>query len=167
MSSSGTDLYVGGSFSQTGDGNIVGLNNIAKWDGSSWSILGTRGKGLFLPNSSVNSMVVSNGILYIGGSFTQTADGSVTLNRIATWDGSNWSTLGSGLNRIVRSLTFIGTDLYVGGDFTQTADGSVTGLNRIAKWDGSNWSAVGNGLNASVNTLTTLGSDLYAGETSP
>ncbi len=163
LSSSGTDLYAGGSFSQTGDGSIVGLNNIAKWDGSSWSILGTRGKGLFLPNSSVNSMVVSNGILYIGGSFTQTADGSVTLNRIATWDGSNWSTLGSGLNRIVRSLTFIGTDLYVGGDFTQTADGSVTGLNRVAKWDGSNWSAVGNGLNASVNALTTLGSDLYAG----
>ncbi|MFZ4664785.1 MAG: hypothetical protein ACOYNY_47790, partial [Caldilineaceae bacterium] len=74
---SGNDLYVGGLFS-TADG--VAANRIVKWDGSSWSPLGS---GL---NGDVAALAVSGSDLYVGGSFSTA--GGVAANRIAKWDGS-------------------------------------------------------------------------------
>ena len=55
------------------------------------------------------------------------------------WNGSNWSTLGSGVNSNVTSLALSGSTLYASGDTITTAGGvSVPG---VAVWDGSNWSA--------------------------
>ena len=98
------------------------------------------------------------GDLYIGGDFT--AVGDIIANRVAKWNGTNWSALGEGLNGTVYALAVSGSDLYVGGNFT-TAGGSAA--NRVAKWNGSNWSALGAGLNNTVNALAVSGSDLYVG----
>jgi len=71
---SGTDLYVGGSFIQAGssDANF----NIAKWNGSSWSPLGSGMAGG--DNSPwVLALAVSGSDLYAGGGFT-TAGGKVS-----------------------------------------------------------------------------------------
>ena len=66
------------------------------------------------------------------------------MNRIARWDGSAWSALGSGMNSTVKALAFDNSgNLYAGGYFT-TAGGET--VNRIAKWDGSAWSALGSGV---------------------
>ncbi len=94
----------------------------------------------------------------MGGSFTNA--GGSAANRIAKWDGSNWSPLGSGLNSGVLALAMSGSDLYVGGWFT-AAGGSAA--DHVAKWDGSSWSALGSGMNDHVYTLAVSGSDLYAG----
>jgi hypothetical protein len=142
-------LYVGGEFSAIG---TVFAKNIAQWDGSAWSALGS---GL---DRWANDLTVSGTDLYVGGGFT-TAGGNAA-NYIARWNGSAWSTLGSGLNDEVSALAVSGSDLYVGGQFT-TAGGNSA--NYITKWDGSAWSSLGSGLNNDVYALAVSGSSLYVG----
>ena len=116
--------------------------------------------GLPGANNSVYAIAVdtNSGVVYVGGEFT--IIGNVSANRIAKWDGSAWSPLGSGMNYTVRALALSGTDLYAGGWFT-TAGG--VGANRVAKWDGSAWSPLGSGLNYYVYALAVSGTDLYVG----
>ena len=85
---SGSDLYAGGEFTTAGG---VSANNIAKWNGSAWSALGTGMNGV----STVNALAVIGGDLYAGGYFTTA--GGVRANNIAKWNGSVWSALGSGI----------------------------------------------------------------------
>ena len=149
------NLYVGGAFTVAGS---VAASHVAKWDGSSWSALGTG------VNSTVFSLVLDGaGNLYAGGNFI--AAGYVLLNHVAKWDGSSWSALGSGVNRSnVHTLVLDGAgNLYAGGYFT--AAGAVT-ANLVAKWDGSSWSALDSGMNPGGG-VTALAVDdagnLYAG----
>ncbi len=87
-------------------------------------------------NGNVNDIAFDGaGGIYIGGTFTLA--GNVAVNNIAKWDGTSWSSLGTGLNGSVSSIKVSGTDVYVGGWFT-TAGG--TPANYIAKWNGSSWS---------------------------
>ena len=85
----------------------------------------------------MDTLAVSGSDLYVGGSFTQSADGSVmNLNKIAKYSGGGtWSVpANNGLNGYVKALAVMGSDLCVGGTFiTQTADGTVTNLNNIAR----------------------------------
>ena len=123
-----------------------------------WISLG----GLPGANNSVYAAVADGGgNLYIGGDFTIVGD--VMANRVAKWNGSTWSALGSGMNSTVYALALSGSDLYAGGRFT-TAGGSAA--NYIAKWNGSTWSALGSGMwgfTPCVSALAVSGSDLYAG----
>jgi hypothetical protein len=139
---SGSDLYAGGEFTTTGG---VAANYIAKWNGSSWSALGS---GM---NDEVHALAVSGSNLYAAGAFTTA--GGIAASRIAKWNGSSWSALGSGMNNTVYALAVSGSDLYAGGEF-----GS-----RIAKWDGNTWSGLGSGMNNTVYALAVSGSGLYAG----
>ena len=61
------NLYIGGSFTVVG--NVV-ANNIAKWNGSSWSALGSG-----MRQTIVYALAVSGSKLYAGGCFT-TAGGN-------------------------------------------------------------------------------------------
>ena len=146
------NLYIGGAFIIVG--NVI-ANYVARWNGSSWSALGS---GM---NNVVRVLAVSGSDVYTGGDFT-TAGGSVA-NSIAKWNGSSWSALGSGIFAEVSALAVLGSDVYAGGTFL-TAGGSDA--NYIAKWDGSSWSALGSGMggiNPWVFALGVSGSDLYAG----
>jgi hypothetical protein len=158
---SGTNLYVGGSFTTAGAGGI-GISLIAKWDGSNWSALGGGIGGLSSQLPSVEALAVSGTNLYVGGFFTSA--GGVSATNIAQWNGSSWSALGSGVNGYVYALAVSGNTLYAGGNFT-TAVG--TAANYIAQWNGSNWSALGSGIGGvtspSVEALAVSGSTLYAG----
>ncbi len=145
----GTDLIAGGDFTAAGG---VPANNIARWNGTTWSALGTG-----TPNGIINALAVIGSDVYAGGDFVTA--GVVRVNRVAKWNGAAWLGVGTGMNATVHALTVIGSDLYAGGDFT-TADGAPA--NRIAKWDGASWSALGTGINGTVNALASIGSDLYA-----
>jgi hypothetical protein len=146
---SGSNVYVGGYFTRAG-GNPA--NHIAKWNGSSWSPLGS---GM---NATVWALAVSGGGLYAGGDFTTA--GGIAANYVAKWNGSGWSALSSGMNGTVWALAASGGDMYAGGDFT-TAGGNPA--NHIAKWNGSGWSALGSGTGDALRALAASGSDLYAG----
>ena len=66
-------------------------------------------------NSQVNAAVADgSGNLYIGGNFSVVGD--TLANRIAKWNGTRWTGLGSGMNNAVRALAISGNDLYAGGD---------------------------------------------------
>ncbi len=156
MTTSGNDLYAGGTFTTVGG---TAANHIAKWDGSAWSALGS---GIPGPGATANvyALAASGTKLYAGGDFRAT-NGSPTY--IAQWDGNSWSILGSvgsGGDGVVWALTVSGSNLYVGGWFSTVGGVSVA---NISKWDGNNWSALGSGLNGNVYALTTSGGDLYAG----
>ena len=160
----GSDLYAGGSFTRATNsgGSAITVNQIAKWDGSNWSALGQGMNGL------VRALAVSGSDLYAGGDFksaTNSGGSAITVDRIAKWDGSNWSALGQGMDGPVLALALSGSDLYAGGGFTRATNsgGSAITVNRIAKWDGSNWSALARGMGQSVASLTMSGNDLYAG----
>jgi hypothetical protein len=157
----GPALYVGGQFSGAGG---MTVNRIAKWDGQSWSPLGT---GVSLTVWALAIFDDGTGpALYVGGDFTNAS--GVDANRIAKWDGTSWTPLGGGMNNSVRALTVFddggGPALYAGGMFN-TADG-VT-VNRVAKWDGHTWSALGTGIANTVNALAVAddgrGPALFAG----
>ena len=168
----GPALYVGGWFSTAGS---VTANKIARWDGSTWSALGSGVSGGQFP--VVNALDVfddgSGPALFVGGSFTNA--GGVPASRIAKWDGATWSALGSGLSGsaildllTVNALTVfddgLGPALYAAGDFT-TAGG--TPAKRVARWDGSSWSPLGHGLSSWAAAFATFddggGDALYVG----
>ncbi len=120
-----------------------------------WSSVGAP-PGL---DASVSATVVDNsGNLYVGGNFT--IAGGISANRVAKWDGSAWSALGSGMSNMVVALAVSGTDLYAGGGFTTA--GAIT-ANYIAKWNGNAWSALGSGMNGWVYALEVSSTNLYAG----
>ena len=158
----GLALYAAGDFEQAGG---LPVNMIAKWDGSNWSRLGGG-----LSGGNVNALAAHDDgggeALYAAGTFTS-ADGTA-VNRIARWDGSNWSAVGSGLDSTVFALAVYndggGEELYAGGSFLNAGGGPA---NRLAKWDGAGWSALGSGADAPVNALIVHddggGSALYAG----
>jgi hypothetical protein len=127
------DLVVGGSFSTAGGTSI---DNVAKWNGSSWSGFGS---GI---NGPVEAIVLSGSNIIAGGTFSL-ADGN-TANNLAIWNGSSWSELGGGTNHAVYALALSGSDLYVGGYFT-SANGSTLASPDIARWDGSSWHSMGSG----------------------
>ncbi len=151
---SGTDVYVGGSFTDAG-GN-ANADYIARWDGSTWNALGS---GL---DSSVLAIAVSGTDVYVGGNFTD-AGGNVDADYIARWDGSNWNALGSGLSGGVNAIAITGNDVYVGGFFTNA--GGNANADYIARWNGSTWNALGNGLPAfsGVYAIAITGTDVYVG----
>jgi hypothetical protein len=162
----GSALYVGGAFTTAGG---APASRIAKWNGLSWSALGSG----FGPGIVRALQVFDDGTgaeLYAGGSFT--VAGGVPASRIASWDGKQWSPLGGGLGGIngpqVKALGVFddgsGPALFVGGSFT-TAGG--TAANRVAKWDGATWSMLGSGLNGEVRAFAMFndgsGPALYVG----
>ena len=136
------NLYAGGDFIMAGG---IAVNYIAKWNGTSWSALGT---GM---SAAVHALTLdSSGNLYAGGAFATA--GGTTVNYIAKWNGTSWSALGTGMNSWVRAITLDSSgNLYAGGDFFMVGG---TPANRIAKWNGTSWSALGTGMNNSVKGLT-------------
>ncbi|MEJ7693430.1 SdrD B-like domain-containing protein [Daejeonella sp.] len=154
----GTDIYVGGEFTMAGG---VPANNIAKWNGSTWSALGQGLTGIF---SKVNAILAVGTDLYVGGTFSLA--GGVSANCIAKWDGYNWTALGAGIsgngNGIwhVEEIRMIGNNLYAGGLFNLA--GGISAKN-IAKWNGTSWSALAGGFSGVVLSIAEFNGMVYAG----
>ncbi len=105
----------------------LSANNIAQWNGNSWSALGS---GI---NGRVSALAVSGSDLYVGGAFDMA--GNVPAANVAKWNGSTWSALRSGMNGAVTALAVSPTKLYVAGNFTTPSP-------NIAEWNGSFWLAL-------------------------
>ncbi len=174
---SSSEVYVGGDFVTTADStsSSIAANRVAKWNGSAWSPLGTstqNGAG-----NTVRAIAArSSSEIYAGGDFTTVADStsaSIAANRVAKWNGSAWSTLGTstqnGAGATVNAIAVLSsTEIYIGGAFTTVADSTSASIsaNRIAKWNGSAWSWLGsatqNGTSNTVNAIAALSSSAVA-----
>ncbi len=104
---------------------LLAINGLSV-SGQIWSPVGTG------VDSFVQSSVIFNGNLYIGGKFS-TAGGN-PANEIAMWDGTTWTALGTGMGGSigggVLALAVYNGELYAGGLFT-TAGGVA--VNNIAE----------------------------------
>lgn len=162
----GPKLYL--SAANSASGNPDPDNNVWRLDGSTWTPLSSGA------TNGVYALEVFDGgsgpRLVAGGSFEQI--GSTVANGIASWDGSSWSSLGTGFGPPnydgVNTLTVFddgGGPVLVAGGFFQTA-GGVPARN-VAQWNGASWSAVGNGASTTVTRLCAAdlggGPQLFAG----
>jgi hypothetical protein len=96
----------------------------------------------WLPGQSVSGNIAAFAVygskLIAAGDFLEI--GGVAANRIAAWDGSSWSPLGTGLNGPVTALTVCNGMLIAGGEFTSAGGVPVT---NVAAWVGSIWIPLG------------------------
>ena len=75
----------------------------------------------------------ADGALYAGGSFS--AAGGVAARNVARWNGTAWTSLGSGLNGSVSALALApGGLLYAGGSFEVTSESTMS---NVAQWNGT------------------------------
>lgn len=149
------DLIAAGNFHRAGD---VTMNNIARWDGTSWHSMGT-GIGADADCSWVAQAIPFQGRLVAMGRFDMA--GGQPAQNIAQWDGESWSPLGDGLAGYEANMAiqFEG-ELVVVGDF-DTAGGLPA--NNLAAWNGESWREFGGGANDHVNVLCIHDGELYAG----
>ncbi|MDO7854264.1 T9SS type A sorting domain-containing protein [Hymenobacter convexus] len=161
------DLYVGGSFTQAG---AVPANNVARWNGTAWSALGT---GVANAAPAVVAMgVAPNGDLYIGGNLTQV--GGATVSRVARWNGTAWSAVGTppanAIGTTINALAVAGNgDVYAASTSANTIAGAAAYY--LLRWNGAAWNTVSTGLNGvfgltynpAINAMTTAANgDVYA-----
>jgi hypothetical protein len=125
------DLYLGGEFFLSA-GNAG--QSVMRWDGTAWHPLGD---GIQVYDNSyayagqVTAFGQRDGLLLIGGTFYYA--GHIPASSIASWDGTNWCSLGGALDPRVRTMSFFHDTLYVGCGLT--ADGVPS--NGAAKFIGS------------------------------
>lgn len=162
------ELYVGGAFLTVAGipGNTIAL---ARWNGMLW-----RRHHDTVPSVSggvINAMATFDedeggpnpARLFVAGTFTSAGD-NVRVNRIARWDGANWTPVGPGFGNVtdrVNAMAVIDIDgpggqppvLVVAGNFVDVRDpaaptmpGTLLGVNNIAQWTGQLWQRLALGL---------------------
>jgi hypothetical protein len=129
MSVHNNELYVGGSFNTVGG---VSVKDIAKYNGSSWSVANT---GTIF--QTVYSILSYSNNLYVGGPiFTGSGFNSVqklSATSFVTVSPNNCLAENCGPG-IVYALAIYNNELYVGGGFNQTSFTSpYTSMKNIAK----------------------------------
>jgi hypothetical protein len=114
-------LYVGGYFfTSQGDPG----NNIAIWNGTSWSQPASGA----MP-SNVGNMLVFQNELYIVGQINDVS--GIPVTGIAKWDGINWHSLGANFDINPTCLSSLGNDLFLGGGF-HVIDGDT--MNHVTRY---------------------------------
>ena len=183
------NIYVGGNFTSVYDSTTKNVGYIAKYNGTSWSLLGNSGSPTNNGTSgTVNTIAILDSTnIYVGGDFTSVYDSTTkSANRIAKYNGTSWSLVGTtatgsptnnGTSGIVNTIAILNsTNIYVGGVFTSVYDSTTTptkNANYIAKYNGTSWSLLGttltgsptnNGTNGTVHTIAILNStNIYIG----
>jgi hypothetical protein len=146
------DIYISGNF-QTVNGVVA--NSLTRWDGASWSRVGSNGEGIDGP---VTVLAAAGRELYAAGQFI--GAGGQQVNHVAKWDGTAWSPLfdSSFGSLVLSAIAPSGSNVYVGGRFTMV---SGVEAHSIAKWDGVSWSALGSGTDGNVNAIVPAGANVF------
>jgi hypothetical protein len=141
---------------------------IEEWDGTQWKSILTD---LFL-DGTVQALTTFEGDLVAGGEFDVGFYSGVTfaVPRIARWDGSIMTSMGSQLEAPSNWVDTLGEYdegdgpvLVAGGGFL-LAGGRL--VRNIASWDGSSWASLRSGTNDAVRTVAAFDDGvprLYAG----
>ncbi len=161
-------LYISGApgtFSTVGG---VTVNGIAKWDGSTWSVVGAGG----LVTGGFLAMAVDPATGYLwaagdgggaGGPYPTTA-GGVTVSGLGVWNGSAWSAVSQ--TGLPANWTIVGSQcLVVGPDGRMYLAVLSATTKGIYVWGGSSWSlfAASSGTSNGIAALLSARGRLYAG----
>lgn len=111
--------------------------------------------------SAAFALASYNNELCAGGTFTQTSDGSVQCTRVARWNGTAWSPLGTGADSTVNALTTYAGELIAGGVFNNA--GGV-GASKVARWNGALWRPLAEGLSGSINNTSANVNTLFVSD---
>jgi outer membrane protein assembly factor BamB len=138
IGNNGLDVYAGGYFEEVHNGvSWIAANGIAKWASGAWSALGVGVEdlqqvepGQWVPvPAHVNALAIGGSTLYAGGDFTLA--GGQPASRVAAWNGTSWTPLGSGVNNVVEAIALTSDSIYAGGGFTSAGG---TPASAIARW---------------------------------
>ncbi len=156
------NLYAAGAFTSAGG---VAVNNIAKFNGTSWQALGEG------TNAAVYALEWANGKLYVAGDFSH-VDGNIRSQGIAVWNGTNWESMDKGIDNseISYSVQDVAVDsdgkVYIGGYFDMRFYDDQK-INHVAVYDGTHWTPLGTGLGTSstqgINAVFADGKNVYFG----
>ncbi len=169
-------LVAVGPFAASACGNSA---NVAAWTGLAWSSLSGQVGGTSIPGLVFGAGQAPRAVcawdpdgtgpqserLVVGGDFSY-AGGATGTGGIAIFDGTTWSTPGSGVAwaspgtapAVVRAVIAFDDDatgpnppaLIVGGDFDRAGN---TAASHIAMWRNGTWTALGAGTNGIVRAL--------------
>jgi len=105
--------------------------------------------------------------LYVGGTFSKA--GSKEAQRLALWEGSEWTSIGN-LNGDVLAFAHLSGWLYVGGAFTEvqygkigTHNGKHLDVDHVARYRDGIWEALGSGVGGPVYALASIKGCIYVG----
>jgi hypothetical protein len=175
-------LIAGGVF--TGSGGVP-ASYVARFDGTAWQPLGGGMAGDPMWPDSTGVLTLESWdpdgagplppVLIAGGFFAEA--GGVPAHNIASWNGSAWAPLSTGVSGAPAGSNFgpgvvwlavwdpdglgAAPPVLVAGGFFFTAGGVTT--NNIASWNGSAWSGFSTGMNDGVQCLSVFGGQLVAG----
>lgn len=164
------NIYVAGNFSPAPGQQRAKL---AQWTGQQWITLADRFE-MGASNVEIEAIAVNNnGDVYVCGLFSSVVynngANTVPVNRVARWDGTQWSQLAGGVSSFPSSLAIAGSEVYVGNiDQVFDANGVPTTVQKIARWNmnTNSWSAVGTGISggmAYVGAMVSDGPNVYVG----
>jgi len=140
----GSFLYVGGSFLSADDGTVPAIN-LAKWNGSAWSVVSANTVG------AVSEMRQFGSDLMIAGSFSNA--GGVSAYNLMKWTGSAYSPVTT--LQQVNAIWPYGTSVAIGGLFNHDdGEEDTSNTSNIAVWNGHTTRRLGWGVNGRVNALS-------------
>lgn len=160
-------LYVAGRFTTIGSSSV---NGIARWNGTNWEALtsGTVVYAMSNQSRGIAAMCVYNNELYVTcDEQTGLKDNNTGFdNGIAKWNGTTWSSLGSGQSSAaIHAMTVYNNELYMvqAGGYG-VIDGNQVYGGQLVKWDGTTWSIFGSStdrIDGTVSSITEYNSELY------
>ncbi len=166
LEADGNGVIAGGLFYQMGG---VTVNNIARWNGSSWEAIGDGIQG------TVYDIIRHNGTLYIAGMFYPSGYDGYGI--CARWDGSTWKLVGpvfqhgSDYGNEGYALASFQGKLIIGGHFRKLGGVTVNNIAQLSQ-SGNTWEPLaGGGIQGPdveeerVNTLCVVSDRLYIGGT--
>ncbi len=148
-------IIAGGDFASAGDVSSFG---VARFSDGAWDQFGS-GARRGLSDTGYGCKVIDRDAdgplppqLFVGGDFEFA--GSDPVHQIALWDGTQFSSIGNGLDISPRGMTAsyfdpdadgpLATRLIIGGRFRMRINGYTYW--HVAQWDGTQWATLGDGL---------------------
>lgn len=131
------DLYFFGNFNFC---NNLPCGSILKLSGGNWSHTDYVADAHIYNYSEGYTLLKApdSGDWYVGGDFY--IAGTAFSQNIARYDGSEWHSMGLGLNGMVTSIAWYKGQIYAVGRFYDSGPQHLTGL---ARWDGTEWQFCG------------------------